>query len=76
MDKWEYLTGSSCVGGVEIDAYPRKKEYCWNDLGQQGWELAGTFSSGHVIFKRRIPESPAQTLSTEKRKTVDHEISF
>ena len=77
MDKWEYLTGYSRHGSVEIDAYPRKKEYEWNDLGQQGWELTG-MSDGHVIFKRRIPESPAptQAQNTSRQPEVDMGLTF
>ena len=80
MDKWEYLTGSSRHSRVEIDAYPRKKEYELNELGQKGWELAGTFSTGDVIFKRRIPDSPTQTQAsaqnTSRQPEVDMGLTF
>ena len=78
MDKWEYLEGQTSHGSVEIDDYPRKKEYKWNDLGQQGWELTGTFPTGRVIFKRRIPDSPAQTQAqnTSRQPEVDMGLTF
>ena len=45
-------------------------------MGQKGWELAGTFPTGNIIFKRHIPEAPTQTVSIEKQNTPYPEMSF
>ncbi|WP_428771864.1 hypothetical protein V1L52_04200 [Treponema sp. HNW] len=74
MDKWEYLRGNSSFGSVTIG----KKHYDWDELGQKGWELAGVFQTGDVIFKRRIPESPAptQAQNTSRAPEVDMGLTF
>lgn len=74
MDKWEYLRGNSSFGSVTIG----KKHYDWDELGQKGWELAGVFQTGDVIFKRRIPESPAptQAQNTSRTPEVDMGLTF
>ena len=76
MDKWEYLRGNSSFGSVTIG----KKHYDWDELGQKGWELAGVFQTGDVIFKRRIPDSPTQTQAsaqnTGRQPEVDMDLKF
>ena len=63
MDKWEYWEGHISKCNL-------------NSMGQKGWELAGTFPTGNIIFKRHIPEAPTQTVSIEKQNTPYPELSF
>ena len=73
MDKWEYLTGRMGNGYMTIG-----KDLCdLNDLGKKGWELTGTIER-ELIFKRRIPDSPAQTQAqnTSRQPEVDMDLKF
>ena len=74
MDKWEYLRGR-----MSEDSYVTigKDLYDLNDLGKKGWELT-SIAEKYVVFKRRIPDSPAQTQAQNTSRTpeVDMGLTF
>ena len=56
MDRWEYKTiTANLLQDSEL-----------NKLGQLGWEMAGMSDSSNgsriAVMKRRIPDSPSQTV--------------
>ena len=73
MDKWEYLEGRMRDGYITIG----KDIHYLNDLGKKGWELTCAIERD-VVFKRRIPESPAQTQAqnTSRQPEVDMGLTF
>ena len=74
MDKWEYLRGRMSEDGYVTIG---KDFHDLNDLGKKGWELTG-IAERYVVFKRRIPESPAptQAQNTSRQPEVDMGLTF
>lgn len=63
MDRWEYKTiTANLLQDSEL-----------NKLGQLGWEMAGMSDSSNgsriAVMKRRIPDSPSQTVQKPTQKS-------